>query len=79
MRFRTESAETYLSKHTPDGSSFGHMETTFLFFTPVAGSIFGPLSQTHIEIWGCSFVSELKLWSTSSAQKFFANEITWIT
>ena len=31
------------------------------------------------EIWGCSFVSELKLRSTSSAKKNFAVEITWIT
>jgi len=31
------------------------------------------------EIWGCSFVSELKLKSTSSAEKNFADEITWIT
>ena len=32
-----------------------------------------------LEIWGCSFVSELKLRSTSFAEKNFANEITWIT
>jgi len=31
------------------------------------------------EIWGCSFVFELKLRSTSSAEKFFSDEITWIT
>jgi len=31
------------------------------------------------EIWGCSFVSELKLRSTSSAEKNFSDEITWIT
>jgi len=31
------------------------------------------------EIWGCSFVSDLKLRSTSSAEKNFADEITWIT
>ena len=31
------------------------------------------------EIWRCSFVSELKLRSTSSAEQNFANEITWIT
>jgi len=31
------------------------------------------------EIWGCSFVSELKLRSTSSAEENFADEITWIT
>jgi len=32
-----------------------------------------------IEIWGCSFVSDLKLRSTCSAEKNFADEITWIT
>ena len=31
------------------------------------------------EIWRCSFVSELKPRSTSSAEKFFPDEITWIT
>ena len=31
------------------------------------------------EIWGCSFVSESKVRSTSSAEKIFADEITWIT
>jgi len=30
-------------------------------------------------MWGCSFVSDLKLRSTSSAEKNFADEITWIT
>jgi len=31
------------------------------------------------EIWGCFFVSELKLRSTSSSEKNFADDITWIT
>jgi len=30
------------------------------------------------EIWGCSFVSELKLRSTSSTEQNFADEIIWI-
>jgi len=31
------------------------------------------------EIWGCSFVSDLKLRWTSPAEKNFPDEITWIT
>ena len=34
--------------------------------------------KEDFETWGCSFVSDLKLRSTSSAEKNVADEITWI-
>jgi len=36
------------------------------------------LPKRGLEIWGCSFVLEMKLKSTSSAEQILSDEITWI-